>query len=134
MDEVRAPAAIHRARAVLVVSQIALSFILMTGAGTLGRSLWNMLRVDGGFNPSHVLAGSIWFPPPDGHEERTRKYDSLDKRSLFVEQLLRRLRPFPEWNPLPWAAPTPSRLPDGTRMDSHWKAIMPGRTNPSPRR
>jgi putative ABC transport system permease protein len=86
---------VHRARAVLVVSQIALSFILMTGAGLLGRSLWNMLRVDAGFNPSHVLAGSIWFPPPDGHEERTRKYDSLDKRSLFVEQLLGQLRTIP---------------------------------------
>jgi putative ABC transport system permease protein len=86
---------VHRARAVLVVSQIALSFILMTGAGLLGRSLWNMLRVNAGFNPSHVLSGSIWFPPPDGHEERTRKYDSLDKRSLFVEQLLGRLRTIP---------------------------------------
>ena len=86
---------VHHARAVLVVSQIALSFILITGAGLLSKSLWNMLRVDAGFNPHHVLAGSIWFPPPDGQEERTTKYDSLDKRSLFVERLLRQLQTIP---------------------------------------
>jgi putative ABC transport system permease protein len=54
-----------------------------------------MLRVDAGFNPTHVLAGSIWFPPPDGQEARTIKYDSLDKRSLFVERLLQQLHTIP---------------------------------------
>ena len=86
---------VHRARSVLVVSQIALSFILMTGAGLLIRSVWNMLRVDAGFNPHHVLAGTIWFPPPDGQEERTKKYDSHEKRVQFVDRLLQQLHRVP---------------------------------------
>ena len=46
----------HRVRSVLIVSQIALSFLLLTGAGLMLRSFVKLQRVDPGFVPQHVLA------------------------------------------------------------------------------
>lgn len=40
----------------LVVGQLALSFTLLTGAGLLVRSLWELLSVDAGFQTEQVLA------------------------------------------------------------------------------
>ena len=45
----------HRVRSVLIVSQIALSFLLLTGAGLMLRSFVKLQRVDPGFVPQHVL-------------------------------------------------------------------------------
>ena len=46
----------HRVRSLLIVSQIALSFLLLTGAGLMLRSFVKMQRVDPGFVPQHILA------------------------------------------------------------------------------
>jgi putative ABC transport system permease protein len=46
----------HRLRASLVVSQVALVMILLSGAGLLTRSFWRLSEVDPGFQPKHLLA------------------------------------------------------------------------------
>lgn len=53
----------QRARRVLVASEIALALVLTTGAGLLARSFANVVRVDPGFAPAHLLSFRIAFPP-----------------------------------------------------------------------
>src|SRR5437868_7268371 len=51
-----AGAARHWARSLLVVAQVALSFMLLMGAGLMMRSLLKLQSVNPGFNPESVLA------------------------------------------------------------------------------
>ncbi|HEV2206440.1 MAG TPA: ABC transporter permease [Candidatus Acidoferrales bacterium] len=48
-------------RSVLIVAQFAFSFILLTGAGLMLRSLDRMLQVNPGFVPQHVLVMNMHF-------------------------------------------------------------------------
>jgi predicted permease len=48
-----------RARKALVLAQLALSLMLLAGTGLLLGSFTKLLRVDGGFDPSHVLTVDI---------------------------------------------------------------------------
>ncbi|HTS11952.1 MAG TPA: ABC transporter permease [Candidatus Limnocylindrales bacterium] len=50
-----------RVRSVLIVAQIAFSFILLIGAGLMLRSLYRMLRVNPGFVPQRVLVMNMHF-------------------------------------------------------------------------
>ncbi|HEY9232540.1 MAG TPA: ABC transporter permease, partial [Blastocatellia bacterium] len=54
-----AGAARHRARSLLVVAQVALSFMLLIGAGLMLRSLLKLQSVNPGFNPESVLTMRI---------------------------------------------------------------------------
>ena len=66
-----------RARRVLVVVQCAVAIVLLAGAGLLARSWWNLMLVDPGFRPEHVLSLAISTPSgmPDG------------RRGAFYEQV-----------------------------------------------
>src|SRR5205814_2838683 len=78
-------APVHRARLreSLVVAELAAALVLMTGAGLLARSLFQLLAVDPGFQPDHVvgviigrLANSAFL---QGHG-RSGFYDGLLER------------------------------------------------------
>lgn len=51
-----------RLRAVLVVSQVALAFLLLAGAGLLIRSMQHLLRTNPGFDPEDVVAMKVALP------------------------------------------------------------------------
>jgi putative ABC transport system permease protein len=51
----------NRIRSVLIVSQVAFSFMLLTGAGLMLRSLSKILNVNPGFTPQHILAMKVNF-------------------------------------------------------------------------
>ncbi len=53
----------RRARSALVVAEVALAFVLLTGAGLLLRSFQNLLRVDAGFDAASTLTAGL--PVPD---------------------------------------------------------------------
>jgi predicted permease len=63
-----------RLRKTLVVAQVALSFLLLIGAGLFVRSLQNLLAVDPGFRTAHVLTFSV-NPSRIGYDaERSRAF------------------------------------------------------------
>src|SRR5216684_6541029 len=62
-----------------IVSQIALAFMLLAGAGLLGLSLQRVMAVSPGFRSDHVLTGQILLPWADYSEAA---------RLTFVESLM----------------------------------------------
>ncbi|MBA2623920.1 MAG: ABC transporter permease [Chthoniobacterales bacterium] len=61
-----------RVRNILIVSQVALTLMLLVGAGLLGRSFQRLLEVDPGFRPESVIAMSISQPDPEEPADRLR--------------------------------------------------------------
>jgi putative ABC transport system permease protein len=55
---------IGRARGALVVSEVALAVVLLTGAGLMVRSLWKLQAIDLGIKPENVLTMRLSFPTP----------------------------------------------------------------------
>jgi uncharacterized membrane protein len=65
-----------------IVSQIALAFMLLAGAGLLGLSLQRVVAVSPGFQSDHVLTGQIllpWADYPDGTARLTFVESLIDK-------------------------------------------------------
>ncbi|MBI3885479.1 MAG: ABC transporter permease [Opitutae bacterium] len=59
--------AAQRLRHMFIVAQIALAFVLLSGAGLLGLSLQRALAVSPGFRPDHVLSGQLTLPWKNYH-------------------------------------------------------------------
>lgn len=74
----------------LIGAEVGLSLMLLVAAGLLLRTFWNLLEVNPGFNPQHLLAGSFWLPVPN--DPKTDLYANLDQRTLLVSEAIRRLR------------------------------------------
>jgi predicted permease len=77
----------QRARSSLVVSQIALSLLLLAGAGLMLSSLQAVQRVELGFDARDLFSGSISLPPT--------VYDKDEKQASFYSALEERLRSIP---------------------------------------
>jgi putative ABC transport system permease protein len=67
----------HRTQAALVVSEVALSLVLLAGAGLLAQSFWKLRAVNPGFQPDHVLTASISFPVMGADAGLISKYREL---------------------------------------------------------
>ena len=87
-DAARGITAAHqRLRQGLVVGEVALSLVLLVGAGLLLESLYGVLRVDRGFDASGVLTAEIAL---------SRKgYKEGAEQAAFFDQVLRRVRTLP---------------------------------------
>ena len=77
----------QRLRGALVVAEVAIAVILLTGAGLMLRSLWNLQRIDLGFNPDRVLTMRLALP--------AATYDTPAKVIGFYDQLLQDVRATP---------------------------------------
>jgi putative ABC transport system permease protein len=76
-----------RTRAALVVSEVALSLMLLVGAGLMIRSLWALRGTDPGFDPHNVL--TMILPTS------AVRYPSLERMISFYNQVLPRVRAVP---------------------------------------
>ncbi len=80
-------------RATLIISEMALTVVLMIGAGLLMRTFWRLLHEDPGFNPANVVVSSIWLPVPN--EPRVDPYLGIAHQAPVLRELLRRARTIP---------------------------------------
>jgi putative ABC transport system permease protein len=76
-----------RMRSALIVSEVALSLMLLVGAGLLINSFWRLLRTDAGFDAQNVLALDIPL-------SRT-KYTKPEQRSAAFEEIIARMKTLP---------------------------------------
>jgi predicted permease len=77
----------QRLRRGLIVSEVALAVVLLTGAGLLIRSFQRLAGVSPGFEPSHVLTATIALPEA--------KYRTRPEQAAFFDALLPRLAAVP---------------------------------------
>ena len=82
-----------RTRRVLVVTEFALSLVLMVAAGLLLRSFWDLYKAPLGFNPQHVMSVQLWLPSPN--DPKTDIYGTAAEEAVFARELLRRSRLLP---------------------------------------
>ncbi|HYL68023.1 MAG TPA: ABC transporter permease [Candidatus Limnocylindria bacterium] len=82
-----------RTRRVLVVTEFALSLVLMIAAGLLLRSFWDLLNVRPGFNPQNVMAVRTWLPVPN--DPKTDIYGTVTQEVSLLREILRRGRTLP---------------------------------------
>src|SRR5262249_59540522 len=80
-----ASAASQRLRGLLVTAQVALTLVLLVGAGLLVRSFLKLLQVDPGFRTESAVA--IEMSPPEFGGE-----DSAPARASFYQHLIARPR------------------------------------------
>jgi putative ABC transport system permease protein len=82
-----------RVSSALVASEIALSLILLIGAGLFLRSFWQILQVRPGFNPHHVVTAQMWLSYPN--DPTQNRYFTTPKRAAFMREVLRRVSALP---------------------------------------
>jgi putative ABC transport system permease protein len=77
----------NRARSLLVVSEIAMSLVLLVGAGLMIQSFLRLRQVNIGLNPKNVLTATLLLP--------RAKYTDEAQRAVFFKQLIERVRNLP---------------------------------------
>lgn len=109
----------HRLRSSLVVAEVALSLMLLVGAGLLGRSFLSLLKTDPGFNPDNVITMTLVLP--------IAKYKEEPQRAAFYQDLVQRVKA----NPGVESAALVSHLPLGgaNASDSY---LVEGVPEPAP--
>jgi predicted permease len=82
-----------RTRRVLVVTEFALSLVLMIAATLLLRSFWDLLNVRTGFNTTNVMTVRTRMPYPN--DPSVDKYATASQETPFVRELTRRCASLP---------------------------------------
>jgi predicted permease len=80
-------------RRLLVITEFALSLVLMIAAGLLLRSFWDLSNVRLGFNPHGVMTVRTRLPAPN--DPKTDIYATPAQEAPFLRELLRRSRTLP---------------------------------------
>jgi predicted permease len=76
-----------RTRSILVVSEVALSLMLLVGAGLMIRSVWQLAAVDAGFDPRNVLTMTMVVSG--------NKYSRPIDEIAFYDRVLSKVRALP---------------------------------------
>jgi putative ABC transport system permease protein len=77
----------RRLTSAFVVGEVALSLVLLAGAGLLMRTFVNLTTVDLGFDPAHVLSARLPLPK--------ERYATRESQQQFFDQLLPRVKALP---------------------------------------
>ena len=85
-----APVRMVSLRSFLVVAEVALALVLLTGSALMAQSMMRLLRVDTGLTTDHLLTGELTLPKA--------LYDSKDSQHLFLERLLQALHARPQFS------------------------------------
>ncbi len=122
-----------RLRSLLVVAEVALSLVLLIGAGLLMRSFVRLQNVDPGFDPRNVIAMRVSLPD--------EKYAEDEKVVGFYREAFARIKRLPEVRQagaihvLPWSGDNSGRYfhPEGRPMPKageeptyNYRVVTPG--------
>src|SRR5262249_32331219 len=107
-----------RARRTLLVAEVSLSLVLLAGAGVLVRSMWNLLRVDPGFQMDNLLTLRLSL--------ENAKYNPQTSR-VFYDECLARVQAVPGVRSAALAHSLPIR---GT----NWGGVFIAADKPTPSR
>lgn len=77
----------RRTGRMIVAAQVAITLVLMTGAGLLGRSMLRVLSVEPGFETDHIATLELRAPDLEARTEA--------ERVQFIQQLISRLQTLP---------------------------------------
>jgi putative ABC transport system permease protein len=77
-----------RARQAMVIAEVAVALLLVTGAGLLIRSFVRLMNVNPGFEPKGVMTFGVNLP--------TAKYSTLPQRAEFFRDAVERIRTIPQ--------------------------------------
>jgi predicted permease len=77
-----------RTRRGLVITEFALSLVLMVAAGLLLRSFWDLLNVQLGFSPQNVMIVRTRLPAPN--DPNIDKYATAAQETPFLRELIRK--------------------------------------------
>ncbi len=76
-----------RLRQIFVIAEVALSLVLLAGAGLLLRSFYRLVSVNPGFETQHILTMELFISPV--------KYENNRKRANYFTKLLNEIRTVP---------------------------------------
>jgi len=77
----------HELRRILVIAEVALTVVLLTGAALMLRSFRRLYTQDPGFRADHVLTLQTFLPHP--------KYDDFARRTQFYREVVQRVETLP---------------------------------------
>src|SRR5205085_702667 len=77
----------RRVSSMLVIAEVALAVVLLIGGGLMLKSFVQLLRVDPGFQPNHVLRLDLALP--------SAKYSEPQQQTVFFNELIARLQGLP---------------------------------------
>ncbi|HEV2114699.1 MAG TPA: ABC transporter permease [Terriglobales bacterium] len=77
----------ERTRSVLVIAEMALSLVLLAGAGLMMKTFLRLGAASLGFNPDHVLTAQVLLPDS--------KYPKLEDHARFLNETLQRIEALP---------------------------------------
>jgi putative ABC transport system permease protein len=103
----------------LIVSQVALTLMLLIGAGLLGRSFQRLLAVNPGFRTESVVAMTVLLPDPQAQEGNTEP--ALRALAQFNHQLIDRIQSLPDVTEVGGtsAVPMSGNGANGTFIEEH---------------
>jgi putative ABC transport system permease protein len=123
----------NRLRGLLVIGEVAVSFVLLIGAGLLINSFFHLRNLEPGFRADHLLTMKV--------DLSEVKYPDRERRAAFFDEVIRRIRPLPRVQSAAVAGNLPltyngdsmsigvegiSDLPPDQRPDVIFRAIGPG--------
>ncbi|MFL6500783.1 MAG: ADOP family duplicated permease [Candidatus Udaeobacter sp.] len=126
----------NRARNLLVIGEVAISFVLLIGAGLLINSFFHLRNLDPGFRADHLLTMKV--------DLSEVKYPDRERRAAFFDEVMRRVRELPGVRSAAVAGNLPLTYngdsmtigvegvpdpPSGQRPDVIFRAIGPGYFN-----
>ena len=102
----------QRLGANLVVAELTVAVVLLSGAGLLGKSFYRLLHVDLGFDPTHLAMVNVQLPPTP--------YSTPQSRLAFYREAERRLSALPGVQ----SVGITSDLPAQCLCDTDWIRIV----------
>jgi predicted permease len=119
-------------RGALVVAQVALAFVLLLGAGLLMASFQQLLNVDPGFRPEHVLTGRV--------SPLKTRYSDEDSLRSYTSRALERIRALPgveaagatSFLPFSWDSNSSVIIPEGYVMSPGESVVSPNQLYVTP--